>query len=80
MLVKIRSGETKLIIPVPAALAFNRFTACLLSKGLRRNGVDVTAAQAVRLMDAINRYRRTHPEWCLAEVRSAGGEMVMVKL
>lgn len=36
--------------------------------------------QARILMNELKKYRRTHPDWGLAEVQSGDGEYVLVKL
>lgn len=80
MLIQIHSPETRLTIPIPTGLVFNRFTARFIPLALADSGVPVTADQAVRLVDIINRFRKTHPDWVLVDVQSADGERVRVKL
>lgn len=80
MLVKIRSGQAGFTLPLPTALVLNPLTARGLSALLKQKGVDLTAAQAARLVKALNRYRKTHPEWCLVDAITASGEQILVKL
>lgn len=65
---------------IPTGLAFNRFTAAAISKGAGKYGVKISPHQARILVKALKEYRRTHPDWVLAEVYSADGEYVLVKL
>ncbi len=65
---------------LPSCLILNRFCAGWAAKGMERNGMPITKAQAVKLIRELNRYRRKHRDWVLVEVRSAGGDYVKVKL
>ena len=65
---------------IPTGLAFNRFTAGGITKAMGKYGVKIPPKQARILMKALKKYRRTHPDWVLAEVQSADGGYVLVKL
>ena len=65
---------------IPTGIAFNRFTAGAISKEAGKYGVKISPHQARTLIKALKEYRRTHPDWVLAEVYSADGEYVLVKL
>ena len=65
---------------IPTGLAFNRFTAAAVSKEMGKHGVKLSPGQACVLMKELKKYRRTHPDWVLAEVQSGDGEYVLVKL
>lgn len=81
MQVHIREkGGVKLWFPLPTELVFNRFTAPIAARAASENGVEITPAQMQALFSAIKRYKRAHPDWVLAEVKSAGGDLVKVKL
>lgn len=65
---------------IPTGLVFNRFTAAAISKEMGKYGVKIRPHQARILMNELKKYRRTHPDWVLAEVQSGDGEYVLVKL
>ena len=67
-------------LPIPSGLVLNRFVAGFVPKYLKGYGLDITKEQAILFVKALNQYRRKHPEWVLAEVQSADGEYVKVKL
>ena len=67
-------------LPIPSGLVLNRFVAGFVPKYLKGYGLDITKEQAILFVKALNRYRRKHPEWVLAEVQRSDGEYVKVKL
>ena len=81
MIVKIRSQSgPNLFIPIPTGLFCNRLTAGLAAKAMQQNGWNATPEQMVRFFQAARQYKRKHPDWVLAEVRSSDGDYVYVKL
>lgn len=65
---------------IPTGLVFNRFTAAAISKEMGKYGVKISSRQARTLVKTLKEYRREHPEWVLAEVRSGEDGYVLVKL
>ena len=81
MKIVVKSNEGPNIwLPIPSGLVLNRFVAGFVPKYLKGYGLDITKEQAIWFVKALNQYRRKHPEWVLAEVQSADGEYVKVKL
>ena len=81
MKIVVKSNEgSNIRLPIPSGLVLNRFTAGFAPKYLKEYGIDITQEQAVTFIKELNRYRRKHPEWVLAEVQSSSGEYVKVKL
>lgn len=81
MRIKVKDGETfRLNLPLPTGLVLNRLTAGFACKAMEENGVQITYRQMVKLICAIKAYKRSHPDWVLVEVRSAGGEEVSVQI
>ena len=74
------NDEPNLWLPIPSGLVLNHFTANLASKQLKNSGFDITKEQAIRIIDELNRYRRSHPDWVLVEVQSSDGDYVKIKL
>lgn len=81
MEIRIRSKEgPNLWIPLPTGLIFNRLTAPIAARAMAQYGAGLSAGQLTRFFAAVKRYKRTHPDWVLAEVQSADGDYVLVKL
>lgn len=81
MNIVIKSKQGKNIrIPLPSVLVFNRFTAGLMPKYLKQNGLDISKKQARVFVKELHRFRRRHRDWVLVEVQSASGDYVKIKL
>ena len=81
MKIVVKSNEGPNIwLPLPSGLVLNRFVAGFAPKYLKEYGIEITKEQAVVFIKELNRYRRKHPEWVLAEVQNSSGEYVKVKL
>ena len=81
MKIVVKSNEGPNIrLPIPSGLVLNRFVAGFAPKYLKGYDLDITKEQAILFVKALNQYRRKHPEWVLAEVQSADGEYLKVKL
>ena len=80
MVIKIRSEEIKLWIPVPMGLVFSDLTAAFLPKLMEQNGMTMTAEQARKLMRGIRKCRRRHRGLTLVEAETAYGQSVEIKL
>lgn len=80
MIIKVRSEEIKLWIPVPLGLVFNDLTAAFLPKIMAQNGMTITPKQARKLMRGIRKCRRRHRGLTLVDVQSAYGQSVEIKL
>ena len=80
MIIKVRSDEIKLWIPVPMGLVFSDLTAAFLPKLMEQNGMTITPKQARKLMRGIRKCRRRHRGLTLVDVQSAYGQSVEIKL
>lgn len=76
----VKKGKRRVGLFLPSVWVFNRFTAYWLPKALAKQGIRISKEQLQDLFLAINQYRRAHKDWVLAEVDSADGERVFVKL
>ena len=78
------SDGTNINIRIPTGLFLNRLTAFILFKVLHTvpgvPEVPLTKEQAYALINALRRYKRTHPGWKLVEVHSADGDVVEIRL
>lgn len=70
----------KLHLSLPSILLLNRFTACLVSGIMRKNGTEVTRSQAQLFIQELNNYRRSHPEWVLMDIENSDGERITITL
>ncbi len=74
------SNGPNIFLPIPSGLVFNRFTAGVLIKTMKQNGLNLDKKQALAIIKAVNAYRRKHRDWVLVEVDSADGDYVKIKL
>lgn len=77
--VKEKDGSN-LFIPLPTGLICNHLTAFIAARMAVEVGIKLSPGQLVRLFTELKRYKKQHPEWVLAEVHSADGDYVSVKL
>ena len=80
MIIKVRSEEIKLWIPVPLGLVFNDLTAAFLPKIMEQNGMSITPEQARKLIRGIRKCQRRHRGLTLVEAQTAYGQSVEIKL
>ncbi len=80
MKIIVKGTDHNIRLGLPTGLLLNRVSAHAISKEAKKYGVTLTYSQTVKLIKAINAYRRAHKEWILAEVSCADGEYVLVKL
>ena len=67
-------------IRLPNGLLMNGLSAGFLSSKAKQKNISISASQLRILFRAIKRYKRTHPEWVLAEVNDHGGDTVKIML
>ena len=81
MIVRVRSKDgPNLFIPLPTGLFLNGFTAGIAARSMAHYGAAVTPSQMRKLFRIIRECKRRHPDWVLAEVHSADGDHIYVKL
>ena len=79
MKIEIHSDEGRNFdLQLPTGLLVNPISAMFLPGVLEEKGIVASRAQALALVRAINRYRRSHPGWVLVEVESADGDHVKI--
>ena len=72
MIVRVKSGKTNLVVPFSTSAALIAAKAALREEG--------TSLRLTPLFREILRAKRLHPDWVLAEVETADGTHVVVKL
>ncbi len=81
MVIRVRSKDgPNLFIPLPTGLFCSRLTAGIAARAASKSGVSITPEQMTALFRSVRRYKRLHPDWVLAEVQSADGDYVYVRL
>ncbi len=75
MVIRMKSLEgPNLTIPLPTALVLNPITAKIAA-----HQSDLNFRQLNRLFQTIRACKKQHPDWVLAEVRSADGTKITIR-
>ena len=72
--------NARTVFRFPTGLILNRFTASLIRRNLKKEGIRLTRRQTARLIKEIKWYQKNHADWNLAEIREAGGRTVQIKI
>lgn len=84
MKIKVKDADTNIKIIFPTCLVLNRLAALaapkIFNRKLKQHGMELTSAQAVKLIKTLKRFRRRHKNWKLVEVNSADGEHIEIRL
>ena len=80
MIIKVRSDEIKLWLPIPITWVFSDLTALFVPKILEQNGVTMSQKQVRKLMRATRKCIRRHRGLTLVEAETTSGEYVEIKL
>lgn len=70
----------KFRIILPTSLILNRFTAGKAVDEAKKNGVEITKEQMIKLFEAAKQFKRRHRDWVFVEVSSLNGDEIKVKL
>ena len=80
MRIVVKGDDHHVRLRIPMGLVFNRLTAAAIAKEAGKYGVKLSPQQVCVLIKTLKEYRRSHPDWVLAEVQGADGEYVLVKV
>ena len=80
MRIIVKESEHNIRLLFPSRLILNSFTAAAICREAEKYGVKISPRQMRVLIKALHHYRKTHPDWVLAEVTGANGEHVLVRL
>ncbi|MGN0628305.1 MAG: hypothetical protein ACI4IW_01605 [Oscillospiraceae bacterium] len=87
MKIRIKSTENnmRLFFALPNGLALNRFTAPIIASHInaeleKRGSGRISTETVIELIDYLKRFKKTHPDWYLADVMTASGDIVEIKL
>ena len=81
MKIVVKQTEGKNIrLMFPSRLILNRATAAFVPLALKDSDLKITRQQAYAMIRVILDCRRRFPDWTLAEVDTADGEHIRVKL
>lgn len=75
------NGRQKINVHLPSGLVLNTVTATLAAAFVKgQDGERYTGEQLRRAVQAVNEYRKSHPEWVLMEVQTHTGQQVEIRL
>lgn len=72
--------NTRTVFRFPTGLIANRFSAGLVRRKLKKEGIRLTRKQTSLLLKALRRYKKDHAEWNLVEIDSQDGETVRIRI
>jgi len=75
------SGHKCIYFYFPTILVFNAVTATILPFLVKKNlKIKITRKQALIMIKAINRYRKSHPQWKIVEANLLNGNHIEITL
>ena len=80
MKISINSGDTKFVFRFPTGLVFNRLTAGIVCKKLKKEGIHLTRKQTILFIKELKRYKKKHRDWNLVEVEGSDEDSVIIKI
>jgi hypothetical protein len=80
MKISINSGNTKLVFRFPTGLVFNRLTAGIVCRKLKKEGFHLTRKQTVLFIKELKRYKKTHRDWNLVEASENDTNSIVIKI
>ena len=70
--------NNRTVFRFPTGLVVNRFTASIVRRRLKKEGIHVTGKQFLLCWKECKRYKKEHPDWNLIEVFSKDGNLVNI--
>ncbi|MBO7274589.1 MAG: hypothetical protein J6V22_07010, partial [Clostridia bacterium] len=67
MKISINWDNTKLALRFPTGLVLNRFTAGIVCRKLKKEGIHLTRKQTVLFIKELKKYKKKHRDWNLVE-------------
>ena len=81
MKIVIKAEEkTKLWIGIPSFLLYNRISALIIQRKMKKEGKTVKTGEIVKFFKALNKYRRKNKDWVIVDILSSDGGSVKIKL
>jgi len=72
--------NTRVVFRFPTGLIVNRFTAGIIRKRLKKEGVRLTRKQTLQFIKGLKQYKKEHTDWNLVEVNSQNGDTVTIRI
>ena len=72
--------NTRTVFLFPTGLIANRFTAGIIRRKLKKEGVRLTRKQTSIFIKEIRRHKKNHADWNLVEVDCKNGDKIRVKI
>ena len=70
--------NSKVIFSCPTALLANVATIALIRTILKRAGLPISIKQTIMLMREMRKYKKSHPDWNLAEIEQKNGDIITI--
>ncbi len=80
MKISINSGDTKLVFRFPTGLVFNRLTAGIVCRKLKKEGIHLTRKQTVLFIKELKKYKKKHRDWNLVEASENDTNSIVIKI
>ena len=64
----------------PTGLILNRFTAGIVRRKLKKEGIHLTRKQTVLFIKELKKYKKTHRDWNLVEISENDTNSVIIKI
>jgi len=74
------TGGKTFNVPLPSGLVLTPVTALIAPAVMQKHNISITYPQTAKFIHALNKYRRSHPEWVLVEVFEADGSTVEIRI
>lgn len=68
------------VLLFPTGIIANRFTALIISRMLKKEGVQLTNKQIALFIKEIKRFKKNHPDWNLVEICDEDKDTIEVKV
>ena len=80
MKISIKSDDLKMTLRFPTGLILNRFTAGIVRRKLKKEGIHLTRKQTVLFIKELKKYKKTHRDWNLVEISENDTNSVIIKI
>ena len=72
--------NTHTVFCIYTGFIVNRFTAGIVCRKLRKEGIILTKQQLLLVFKESRLYKKSHPDWTIAEIENQDGSIVKIKL
>ena len=80
MKISIKSDKLKMVLRFPTGLVINRFTAGIVCRKLKKEGIHLTRKQTVLFIKELKKYKKKHRDWNLVEASENDTNSIVIKI